>query len=425
MRLPRHDHDPSPLLRGLGHAVQRGAQLPAVVGRRGNERAHRVRLGGVAGRPTQAKARESGQLRLNLGPGEVGPRHASGQVPARFQLRPQRLGLFLALRSGGLHLLPILGHHQRIGRQVVGQTGGRRIREREIELRASEPHPLGQARQFALNLFQRRPVAVGEVPRQARRSQSRRFGQHLARGNHPHMLHTLQRALRRGIVQAQRVNLVAPEFQPHGVGSLGREDVQDAAAQAEGPRRIHNQRRLVARLHEELRQRPRGHALPCAHGAVAGAEFARGDGHGLKGAHRGDHNGRAAPILTQRQARRRSQRLQRRQPLADRLHRPRDALVGQRVRLGEDAHRQGVAQVHAHLVGQRARTVGPRRDQQQRAAGALAQRGSEERAGRRGQPRVNRRMRSGPLPDPLEEIRKGRLSFQQRQKPCEVHVNPR
>ena len=183
-------------------------------------------------------------------------------------------------------------------------------------------------------------------PRQSLHGQGAILGQRL-RGRWDHApLYAVQRALTGRVKDAQAVHLVAKELDAHRVQGIRGKDVQDAPTAAERARFLDDAGHVIAQLHPGSQHLGQREPLSNAQRAHAGHILAPGNGRLHQRARRGDHQrwlrairGLAARVCAARvcaacidQGRKHAK------PLAHSVHRPGNALIGQRFRLGKAQH---------------------------------------------------------------------------------------
>ena len=182
------------------------------------------------------------QAARQLIPGEVGRREVPREIPPGLPALAHSEKLLLQIIGFRLNLaLPVQDQHTfwlKIIQQVIaiqqpvveGQGfyvgGGKQLGQLFVEALSGVSRAAGKVH-CSHALFDGRPV--------------RQFGQLLPGWNNVDgldvampLLPGRKRPLAVGIEQADSVHLIVPQFQPEGVLSLGREYIDDAAAQAEG-----------------------------------------------------------------------------------------------------------------------------------------------------------------------------------------------
>jgi hypothetical protein len=191
------------------------------------------------------------------------------------------------------------------------------------------------------------------------------------------LLELLGRALGARVEGADGVDLVAPQLDAYRVATR-REHVQDAPASTEQAGLVDDRRRLEAQAQPLGRQLGGRQAVATADGAVRGAERLGLDQQVRGGAHRGDHQGWPIGLgVEPRQA------LEHGQPIGELIGIVRQAVVRQRVRLGEQQHRVGLVDPGAQLVGVTPRISRTRDQQQHRPSQGLVERRHRVRPRRR------------------------------------------
>ncbi len=284
---------------------------------------------------------------MQLVEGQEAGQKGGGQVAALDQLNVQRGGLLLQLAQRRHQVYGVVDDQGGGRGQVVEQGGGLRVEIGQIPLDAVEAVALAEVIDFQAQLLahgeqqarveQRRRrrarlqvVRVGEAaaahaqPFERGRSE---LAQGLAAGADLHAVDAAQGALGGGVEDAQAFDLVAEEVDAHGLGQVGRPNIDDAAAAGECARLFHHVGGVVAGLHPGLRHLLEAQIVAHGERAQGQAQLTRGQRLLHQGAGAGDDNrGDAAAAL---------QRGERGQALLARGAAPADALVGQGVGFGK------------------------------------------------------------------------------------------
>jgi hypothetical protein len=272
------------------------------------------------------------------------------------------LDLLLELRGEAADGLGLVQDEDAVGRQIVGER--RAAQKAAVELQRREGVlALAQQPQVARERVQELWPQGVQVERDAERPR-----QHLVGRPDGCRVELLGRALRGGVEAADGVDLVAPQLDAQRLAA-GREHVEDAAAAAEQARRVDQGRRLVPERQPLGRELGRRQHLAAFEHAVVVAEGPRLE-HQVHGrAHGRDHQRRAGGLAQTRQA------LEGPEPLGELVGIVGQAVIRQRVGLGEQQHGVGIPRPGAQLVGVAAR-LGRSADHQQHrpAQGSLQRR---------------------------------------------------